>query len=59
MELADNHIFVSSEQLKEEFKKNYHYITNILKAFDFKISRLVCAIHEPSNSEKYHSDKEL
>jgi threonyl-tRNA synthetase len=59
MELADNHIFVSSEQLKEEFKKNYHYIINILKAFDFKISRLVCALHEPNNSEKYHSDKDL
>lgn len=59
MELADNHIFVSSEQLKEEFKKNYHYIVDILKAFDFRISRLVCAVHEPNNSEKYHSDKDL
>ncbi|WNE40376.1 MAG: Threonine--tRNA ligase [Mycoplasmataceae bacterium] len=59
MELADNHVFVSSEQLKEEFKKNYHYIVNILKAFNFRISRLACAVHEPSNSEKYHSDKDL
>nr|CAG8441061.1 6547_t:CDS:2 [Entrophospora candida] len=29
-ELADHHIFVSQEHLKEEVKKNYHYITDFL-----------------------------
>jgi threonyl-tRNA synthetase len=59
MELADHHIFVSREQLKEEFKANYRYIADILASFNFPISRLVCALHDPNNSEKYHPDKEL
>jgi len=59
MELADHHIFVSQERLKEEFKNNYHYIAGILSTFNFPNSRLVCAIHDPNNSEKYHPDKEL
>ncbi|CFW93052.1 Threonine--tRNA ligase (fragment) [endosymbiont DhMRE of Dentiscutata heterogama] len=58
-ELTDHHIFVSPEQLKEELKKNYLYIAEVLSAFNFPISRLVCALHDPNNSEKYHSDKEL
>ncbi|RHZ37142.1 threonine--tRNA ligase [endosymbiont GvMRE of Glomus versiforme] len=58
-ELSEHHIFVSHEQLKEELKKNYRYIADILAAFNFPISRLVCALHDPNNSEKYHSDKEL
>jgi threonyl-tRNA synthetase len=58
-ELADHHIFVSPEQLKTELKKNYHYIADILSAFNFPISRLVCSLHDPNNSEKYHADKDL
>jgi threonyl-tRNA synthetase len=58
MELADHHIFTTSEQLKEEFKKNHHYIAEVLTAFNFQ-TKLVCALHEPNNSEKYHSDKDL
>ena len=59
MELADHHIFLAPEQLKEEFKKNYHYVTDILATLNFKISRLVCSLHDPNNREKYHSDEEL
>jgi len=59
MELADHHIFVAPEQLKEEFKKNYRYINEILTALNFKISRLVCSLHDPNNQEKYHSDEKL
>ncbi|CAG8499792.1 31277_t:CDS:2 [Gigaspora margarita] len=40
MELADHHVFVNPEQLKEELKKNYRYIIGILSAFDFSTSRL-------------------
>jgi threonyl-tRNA synthetase len=58
-ELADHHIFVSPEILNEEIKNNYRYIRNILAAFNFKISRLVCSLHDPKNFEKYHSDKSL
>ncbi|RHZ37045.1 threonine--tRNA ligase [endosymbiont GvMRE of Glomus versiforme] len=59
MELVDHHIFVVPEQLKEEFKKNYHFINEILTALNFKVSRLVCSLHDPNNREKYHSDKKL
>ncbi|KLL02117.1 MAG: threonyl-tRNA synthetase [Mycoplasmataceae bacterium RC_NB112A] len=58
-ELADHHIFTTPEQLKEELKKNYHYIADILTHFDFKISRLACALYDPNNLEKYHSDQRI
>ena len=58
-ELADHHIFVSQEILNEEIKKNYYYIKSVLEAFDFKISRLVCSLHDPNDFKKYHPDKSL
>lgn len=59
LEIPDHHIFVSIEQLKAEFKANYHYISSILATFNLPIFRFVCSLHDPSNSEKYHSDKKL
>jgi len=58
-ELADHHIFVSQDQLKEEIKKTYHYIANFLTSFNFPVSRLVCALHDPNNFAKYHPDKKV
>ncbi|MCE8159159.1 MAG: threonine--tRNA ligase [Candidatus Moeniiplasma glomeromycotorum] len=58
-ELADHHIFTTLEQLKEEFKKNYRYIDDILTSFNFSISRRICALHDPHNSEKYHPDQKI
>jgi len=58
-ELADHHIFTAPEQLKEEIKKTYRYIASILASFNFPISRLVCALHDPNNFEKYHPDKKI
>lgn len=58
-EIPDHHIFTTSEQLKEEFKKNYLYIAGFLTALNFQISRLVCSLHDPNNSEKYHSDQKV
>ncbi len=57
MELADHHVFVSLKDLKEEFKNNYYYIVDILSTFNFKVSRLICALRDPENSKKYHPDK--
>ncbi|CAH1760675.1 11270_t:CDS:2 [Entrophospora sp. SA101] len=48
----DHHIFVSSEQLKEELKKNYRYIADILAAFNFPISRLVYTLISVLNELK-------
>ena len=62
MELSDHHIFVSSGQLKEEFKRNYHYIADILARFNFRVQqelKLVCALHDPQKPEKYHSDQKV
>src|SRR2546423_3230886 len=61
-ELADHHIFTTPEQLKEELKKNYHYITDVLANFNLRTQqelKLVCALHDPEKPEKYHSDKNL
>lgn len=58
-ELVDHHIFVSQEALNEEIKRNYHYIRSILEVFKFKISRLICSLHDPANPGKYHLDKGL
>ena len=58
-ELADHHVFTTPEQLKEEIKKTYRYIASILASFNFPISRLVCALHDPNNFEKYHPNKKI
>jgi threonyl-tRNA synthetase len=57
-ELAEHHVFVSPKQLKEEFKKNYHYIADILVAFNFR-TKLICALHDSKKPEKYHSDQKI
>ena len=58
-ELADHHIFVNIENLKEELKRNYYFIKTILDNLNFTIERLICSLHDPHNKEKYHPDKEL
>ncbi|CAJ0633692.1 453_t:CDS:2 [Entrophospora sp. SA101] len=58
-ELADHHVFVNIESLKEELKRNYYFIQDILNNLDFAIERLVCSLHDSQNKEKYHPDKEL
>jgi hypothetical protein len=50
---------VTHEQLSTEFQKNYFFIAEILASFNLQISRLVCALHDPNNPEKYHSNKDL
>jgi hypothetical protein len=59
MELADHHVFVSIEKLKEELKRNYYFIKDILGNLNFTIERLICSLHDPYNKEKYHDNEEL
>jgi threonyl-tRNA synthetase len=59
MELADHHIFVSIEKLKEELKSNYHFIKDTLSNLNFTVERLICSLHDPNNKEKYHDDEKL
>jgi threonyl-tRNA synthetase len=48
-ELPDHHIFVSFNELKEELKTNYLYISQILATFGLKISRLALSTHDLEN----------
>lgn len=45
-ELPDHHIFVGIDNLKEELKKNYHYISQILSVFDLQVKRLSFSTHD-------------
>jgi len=59
MELSDHHIFVNSENLKEEIKKIYYYAKDILANLNFSIERLICSLHDSTNKEKYHADEQI
>jgi len=59
LELSDHHVFVSVEGVKEEFKKNFFFISDVLKKFDLKISRLVCSVSDLDNESKYHNNRSL
>jgi len=59
MELSDHHIFVSFEELKEEFKKNYEYISKILEKFEIKNYKLICSLHDSKKTNKYHLNKKI
>jgi len=57
-ELPDHHIFVNIDNLKEELKKNYHYILQILSVFDLQVKRLAFSTHD-DNWKKYHPDEQI
>jgi threonyl-tRNA synthetase len=59
MELSDHHVFVTTDGLKEEFKRSYSYVSEVLKHFNFKISRLVCSFSDLNEINKYHDDIDL
>ena len=59
MEIVDQHVFVNIEKLKEELKRNYYFIKDVLDNLNFTIERMVCSLHDPNNKEKYHEDKKL
>lgn len=58
MELSDNHVFATEEQLKEVFKKCFSFVTEVFNKFNIKIERFVCSLHD-SNNDKYHSDEDV
>ncbi|MDQ7983145.1 MAG: threonine--tRNA ligase [Spiroplasma sp.] len=59
MELTDSHIFVRPDQMKEEFKRCYHLIADVLKTFNIKIDYLSLSLRDPKDNEKYFPDNEM
>lgn len=59
MELTDAHIFVRRDQMKEEFKRCYQLIAEVLKTLNIKIDYLSLSLHDPADKEKYFNDNKM
>ena len=55
----DAHLFVTPEQIKEEFAKVVDLIFETYKDFGITDYRLVLSLRDPEDKEKYHYDDEM
>ena len=55
----DAHLFVTPEQIKEEFAKVVDLIFDTYKDFGITDYRLVLSLRDPEDKEKYHDDDEM
>lgn len=55
----DAHLFVTPEQIKEEFKKVVSLILDIYKDFGFKNYSFRLSLRDPEDKEKYFDDDEM
>ncbi len=55
----DAHLFVTPEQIKEEFAKVVDLIFDTYKDFGITDYRLVLSLRDPADKEKYHDDDEM
>ena len=55
----DSHIFVTPDQIKEEFKSVVDLIFDVYKDFGITNYRCVLSLRDPSDTEKYHPDDEM
>ena len=55
----DAHLFVTKEQIKEEFKKVVDLILDVYKDFNITDYRFVLSLRDPSDKVKYHQDDEM
>ena len=55
----DAHLFVTPEQLKEEFKKVVSLILDVYKDFGFKNYSFRLSLRDPEDKEKYFDDDEM
>ena len=55
----DSHIFVTPDQIKEEFKAVVDLIFDVYKDFGIKNYRCVLSLRDPEDTEKYHPDDEM
>ncbi len=55
----DAHLFVTPEQIKEEFKAVVDLILDVYKDFNITDYRLVLSLRDPADKKKYHDDDEM
>ena len=55
----DAHLFVTPEQIKDEFKKVVDLIFDTYKDFNITDYRCVLSLRDPEDTEKYHQDDEM
>ena len=55
----DAHLFVTPEQIKEEFKKVVSLILDVYKDFGFKNYSFRLSLRDPEDKEKYFDDDEM
>ena len=55
----DAHLFVTPEQIKDEFTKVVELIFSTYKDFGITNYRCVLSLRDPENKEKYHDDDEM
>lgn len=55
----DAHLFVTPEQIKEEFKKVVSLILDVYKDFGFKNYNFRLSLRDPEDKEKYFDDDEM
>lgn len=59
MTLNDAHIFVTFEQIKEEFKKIINFIEDVYKDFDITDYFFRLSYRDPLNKDKYFNDDDM
>ena len=55
----DSHIFVTPDQIKDEFKSVVDLIFDVYKDFGITNYRCVLSLRDPADTEKYHPDDEM
>lgn len=55
----DSHIFVTPDQIKDEFKSVVDLIFDVYKDFGITNYRCVLSLRDPLDKEKYHDDDEM
>ena len=55
----DAHLFVTPEQIKDEFKRVVDLIFDVYKDFNITDYRCVLSLRDPEDKEKYHPDDEM
>ena len=55
----DAHLFVTKEQIKDEFKNVVDLIFDVYKDFNITNYRCVLSLRDPEDKEKYHPDDEM
>lgn len=55
----DAHLFVTPEQIKDEFKKVVDLIFDVYKDFNITDYRCVLSLRDPEDTEKYHQDDDM